>query len=134
MRAIARDGRGYFGSRWDRLAQLSAGLPTPRQQLARAAQTLDHCAADLTQSEADARAKRRRNTILILVAIVALLLAGWATTPNFLTFENIMVVIRAASITGMLNNSSFTSATSSKRISVGGTFGMSSLSAKSRSS
>jgi exodeoxyribonuclease VII large subunit len=42
--------RGYFGTRWDRLAQLSAGLPTPKQQLARATQTLDHCAADLTQS------------------------------------------------------------------------------------
>jgi exodeoxyribonuclease VII large subunit len=41
--------RGYFGARWDRLAQLSAGLPTPKQQLARAAQTLDHCAANLTQ-------------------------------------------------------------------------------------
>jgi exodeoxyribonuclease VII large subunit len=42
--------RGYFGTRWDRLAHLGAGLPTPRQQLARAAQTLEHCAADLTQS------------------------------------------------------------------------------------
>jgi exodeoxyribonuclease VII large subunit len=42
--------RGYFGARWDRLAHLGAGLPTPKQQLARAAQTLDHCAADLTQN------------------------------------------------------------------------------------
>jgi exodeoxyribonuclease VII large subunit len=42
--------RGYFGARWDRLAQLGAGLPTPKQQLARIAQTLDHCAANLIQS------------------------------------------------------------------------------------
>jgi exodeoxyribonuclease VII large subunit len=42
--------RGYFAARWDRLVHLGAGLPTPKQQLARAAQTLDHCAADLTQS------------------------------------------------------------------------------------
>jgi len=58
--------------------------------------------ADLTQSETEARAKRRRNTLIIIVAIVALLFAGWATTPSFLTFENIMVVIRAASITGII--------------------------------
>src|SRR5499433_330765 len=36
--------RAYFGSRWDRLARLSAALPTPRQQLAHAALKFEHCA------------------------------------------------------------------------------------------
>ena len=58
--------------------------------------------ADLPQSDVEARARRRRNTLIIIAAIVALLFAGWLTTPNFLTFENLMVVIRAASITGIV--------------------------------
>jgi len=58
--------------------------------------------ADLTQSEAEARAKRRRNIVLVVAAIAVLLAAGWATTPNFLTVDNLLVVIRAASITGII--------------------------------
>ena len=38
---------------------------------------------------------------LLAGALVALLLAGWST-PNFLTFDNIFVVVRAASITGIV--------------------------------
>jgi exodeoxyribonuclease VII large subunit len=41
--------RAYFGSRWDRLAHLSAALPTPKQQLAQASLRFMHGAATLTQ-------------------------------------------------------------------------------------
>ena len=38
---------------------------------------------------------------LLAGAMAALLLAGWST-PNFLTFDNMFVVVRAASITGIV--------------------------------
>jgi len=41
--------RAYFASRWDRLARLTAALPTPRQQLAQATLKLDHAIANLGQ-------------------------------------------------------------------------------------
>jgi len=41
--------RAYFGSRFDRLAHLSAALPTPKQQLAQAGLKFTHSAAMLTQ-------------------------------------------------------------------------------------
>jgi simple sugar transport system permease protein/ribose transport system permease protein len=53
-------------------------------------------------SEAQARARRLRNIAIVAAAIVVLLLLGGLTTPSFLTFENLLVVIRAASITGIL--------------------------------
>src|ERR1700710_801442 len=36
------------------------------------------------------------------VGIVALLVIGGLTTPSFLTLENLLVVIRAASVTGII--------------------------------
>ncbi len=38
---------------------------------------------------------------LLAGTVAALLLAGWST-PNFLTFDNMFVVVRAASITGIV--------------------------------
>ncbi|MCB1487483.1 MAG: ABC transporter permease [Bauldia sp.] len=57
---------------------------------------------DLPETEALARFRRRRNSMIIIGAIVLLVLVGAATTPTFLTFENLLVVIRAASITGII--------------------------------
>ena len=53
-------------------------------------------------SEAQALARRRRNLALVAAGIVILLLVGGWTTPSFLTVENLFVVIRAASITGII--------------------------------
>jgi exodeoxyribonuclease VII large subunit len=41
--------RAYFAGRWDRLAGLAAGLPTPREQLAQANLKFNHAAANLRQ-------------------------------------------------------------------------------------
>jgi simple sugar transport system permease protein/ribose transport system permease protein len=59
-------------------------------------------ADDIPDTEAQARARRIRNIVIVVVAIVLLLLAGGLTTPSFLTVENLLVVIRAASITGII--------------------------------
>jgi simple sugar transport system permease protein/ribose transport system permease protein len=59
-------------------------------------------ADSMPESEAQARFQRRRNAIIVIIAIVLLVLAGGLTTPSFLTFENLLVVIRAASITGII--------------------------------
>jgi simple sugar transport system permease protein/ribose transport system permease protein len=53
-------------------------------------------------TDARAAARRRRNLIIIVLAIAALIAAAAITTPTFLTFENLLVVVRAASITGIL--------------------------------
>ena len=53
-------------------------------------------------SEAQARGRRRRALLLVGLGIVALLAIGGLTTPSFLTVENLLVVIRAASITGII--------------------------------
>ena len=45
-------------------------------------------------------AQRRRGFLFMGLGIVAVLVVGGLTTPSFLTFENLLVVIRAASITG----------------------------------
>ncbi|MBV9756366.1 MAG: ABC transporter permease [Alphaproteobacteria bacterium] len=53
----------------------------------------------------DARAVSRRRRIAIgamLVAIAVLVGVAGATTPSFLTFDNLLVVIRNASITGIV--------------------------------
>jgi ribose transport system permease protein len=47
-------------------------------------------------------AKRRRTIILGTAAIGLLVLIGGATTPGFLTLDNLLIVIRAASITGII--------------------------------
>jgi simple sugar transport system permease protein/ribose transport system permease protein len=47
-------------------------------------------------------AKRRRTIVLGTAAIGFLLLIGGATTPDFLTLDNLLIVIRAASITGIV--------------------------------
>jgi len=41
--------RAYFSGRWERVGRLSAGLPTPKQQLAQARLKLEHGAAALAQ-------------------------------------------------------------------------------------
>jgi exodeoxyribonuclease VII large subunit len=41
--------RAYFSGRWDRLAGLAAGLPTPKEQLAQANLKFNHAAANLRQ-------------------------------------------------------------------------------------
>ncbi len=41
--------RAYFSGRWDRLARLTAALPTPREQLAQANLKLDHAIVNLAQ-------------------------------------------------------------------------------------
>jgi ribose transport system permease protein len=47
-------------------------------------------------------AKRRRTIIFGAGAIGFLVLIGGATTPGFLTLDNLLIVIRAASITGIV--------------------------------
>jgi len=47
-------------------------------------------------------AKRHRTIILGTAAIGLLVLIGGATTPGFLTLDNLLIVIRAASITGII--------------------------------
>jgi ribose transport system permease protein len=47
-------------------------------------------------------AKQRRTIILGTAAIGLLILIGGATTPGFLTLDNLLIVIRAASITGIV--------------------------------
>jgi simple sugar transport system permease protein/ribose transport system permease protein len=47
-------------------------------------------------------ARRRRTVVLGTAAIGFLLLIGGATTPGFLTWNNLLIVIRAASITGIV--------------------------------
>jgi simple sugar transport system permease protein/ribose transport system permease protein len=59
-------------------------------------------AETVPDSEAEARNRRLRNIAIVMGAIVVLLIAGGLTTPSFLTFENLLVVIRAASITGII--------------------------------
>ncbi len=59
-------------------------------------------AETLPESDAQALARRRRNIAIVVVAIVVVVLAGGLTTPNFLTIENLLVVVRAASITGII--------------------------------
>ncbi len=59
-------------------------------------------ADSLPESDAQALTRRRRNMIIIIAAIVALVLIGAVTTPDFLTIENLLVVIRAASIIGII--------------------------------
>ena len=49
-----------------------------------------------------AAARRRRGFLFMGLGIVAVLVIGGLTTPSFLTFENLLVVIRAASITGII--------------------------------
>ena len=65
--------------------------------------------ADLVQSrpqeELDARTAsnhRRQATAAIAIALIVLLVVAGLTTPSFLTFENILVVIRNASVTGIV--------------------------------
>jgi simple sugar transport system permease protein/ribose transport system permease protein len=64
--------------------------------------------ADLIQTgrhEIDplAAARRRRVAVAIVVAAaVVLVIIGGATTPSFLTLDNMLVVIRQASITGII--------------------------------
>jgi ribose transport system permease protein len=53
-------------------------------------------------TEAQVASRRRRAFLFIGLGIVALLIIGGLTTPSFLTLENLMVVIRAASITGII--------------------------------
>ncbi|MEO8669474.1 MAG: ABC transporter permease [Bauldia sp.] len=59
-------------------------------------------ADNLPESDAEARRRRLRNILGVIVAIVLLLAAGGMTTPNFLTLENLLVVVRAASIIGII--------------------------------
>lgn len=47
-------------------------------------------------------ARRRRRFLFIGLGIAAVVVVGGLTTPSFLTFENLLVVIRAASITGII--------------------------------
>ena len=44
----------------------------------------------------------RRRTIILGAAAMLLVLVGGATTPGFLTLDNLLIVIRAASITGIV--------------------------------
>jgi len=41
--------RAYFSGRWDRLARLAAGLPTPKEQLGQANLKFGHCVATLAR-------------------------------------------------------------------------------------
>jgi ribose transport system permease protein len=64
---------------------------------------LDSLPADgLPESEAQAAARRRRNLLIVAVAIAILVAAAAITTPTFLTLENLLIVVRAASITGII--------------------------------
>lgn len=57
---------------------------------------------DLPEGESQARVARWRNALVTVAAIVLLLIVGGLTTPSFLTFDNLMVVVRAASIIGIV--------------------------------
>lgn len=57
---------------------------------------------DGSATEAQVAARRRRSFLFMGLGIVALLAIGGLTTPSFLTVENLLVVIRAASITGII--------------------------------
>jgi simple sugar transport system permease protein/ribose transport system permease protein len=59
-------------------------------------------ADNLPESDADARRRRVRNIVGVATAIIVLVLVAGLTTPSFLTFENLLVVVRAASITGII--------------------------------
>jgi ribose transport system permease protein len=59
-------------------------------------------AESVPDSEAEARTRRLRNIAIVVAAIILLVVLGGLTTPSFLTFENLFVVIRAASITGII--------------------------------
>ena len=56
----------------------------------------------LPESDAQAAARRRRNIVIVILGIVALVAAAAITTPSFLTVENLITVVRAASITGIV--------------------------------
>jgi ribose transport system permease protein len=56
----------------------------------------------IPETDAQALIRRRRNSIIVIVAIAVLILAGGLTTPSFLTIENLLIVVRAASITGIV--------------------------------
>jgi ribose transport system permease protein len=53
-------------------------------------------------TEPEAPARRRLAFLFMGIGIVTLLVIGGLTTPSFLTLENLLVVIRAASITGII--------------------------------
>ena len=53
-------------------------------------------------TDAEAPARRRLAFLSMGIGIVTLLVIGGLTTPSFLTLENLLVVIRAASITGII--------------------------------
>lgn len=55
----------------------------------------------LDKTDALARS-RRRNVVLIIAAIGLLILIAGLTTPDFLTLNNLLTVVRAASITGVI--------------------------------
>ena len=57
---------------------------------------------NLPESDAQAAARRRRNIVIVTLGIVALVAAAAITTPSFLTVENLITVVRAASITGIV--------------------------------
>jgi len=54
------------------------------------------------ETDAEAAVRRRRNIIILVLAIAALIAAAAITTPSFLTVENLITVVRAASITGIV--------------------------------
>jgi simple sugar transport system permease protein/ribose transport system permease protein len=64
--------------------------------------------ADLIQTggrEVDPRAAARRRRVaqaIVAAAAIALVIVGGVTTPSFLTLDNMLVVIRQASITGII--------------------------------
>ncbi len=64
--------------------------------------------ADLVKAgrgnEVDSHSARRRlvATLIMIGSVVTLFGVGGAITPTFLTFENVLVVIRQASITGII--------------------------------
>lgn len=57
---------------------------------------------NLPESDAQAAARRLRNIVIVTLGIVALVAAAAITTPSFLTVENLITVVRAASITGIV--------------------------------
>jgi ribose transport system permease protein len=61
-------------------------------------------AADRTSAiDPATRSRRRRMAITVMLAgIATLVVAGGSMTPSFLTFDNLLVVIRNASITGIV--------------------------------
>jgi simple sugar transport system permease protein/ribose transport system permease protein len=56
----------------------------------------------IPESDAQAAARRRRNIIIVILGIAVLIAAAAITTPSFLTVENLITVVRAASITGIV--------------------------------